>query len=581
MTAPNTMPEQLGPYRLLEKIGEGGMGVVHLAQDPQGRSVAIKVLRPGVAGDPDARRRLNREFETMGRVRSPFVAAVIDADVTGEVPYVVTRYVAGPSLDQMVAATGPLRGQALERLAWGLAEGLAAVHAAGVVHRDMKPGNVVIAGGVPVLIDFGIAYGPDATKITQTGMFMGTPGYLAPEVVEGQPSTPAADVHSWASTVAFAATGRPPFGTGSYETIFYRIVSGKPDLSGVPAKLLPMLTAALARDPVSRPSAVQLSRECAAVDLSGPDIAADSLAAPGTLAAPGAMGAAGAMAAAGAAEAMGGQGTVLDRPDDAVRRWAQQMQQVRARNGSAANGQDNYADVLPPVSYAPGVRPVAGPASGQPSPPSAPRTAGGAAHPAFRRWMTLLTVGIAVAVSVLLPVAGPLFSLILIVLLRTADLAHAGFTRRRSAQGARASDIPLMIIKTPWAVLRALFGSLLLAPLALTCGAIAAAITIMAMHANPLPDAGGYAAGAFVACYAYGPGSEPPRRQLGRFFGVFTRSRVTMVLAPLVLILLLGVAVGAASTEVHYLWPLSPGLALHLNTIHHFVQRLQGRLPHL
>ena len=110
------------------------------------------------------------------------------------------------------------------------------MHAAGVVHRDLKPGNVVMAGGVPVVIDFGIAHAPDVTRITQAGMFMGTPGYLAPEVVEGLPSGPSADVHSWASTVAFAATGRPPFGTGSYETIFYRIVSGKPDLDGVPGQ---------------------------------------------------------------------------------------------------------------------------------------------------------------------------------------------------------------------------------------------------------------------------------------------------------------------------------------------------------
>jgi hypothetical protein len=257
---------------------------------------------------------------------------------------------------------------------------------------------------------------------------------------------------------------------------------------------------------------------------------------------------------------------VLDRQDAAVQRWAQQMQQVQARNG-----QGNYSDALP-VSYAPGVRPVDAQANGRPP---------AATHIGFRRLATLLAVGIAVAVSVLLPVAGPLFALAVIVALRTTDLAHNGLTRRRTAQGVKPSDVPLMILKTPWAVLRALFGSLLLAPLALSCGAIAAAITIMAMHVNPLPDAGGYAAGAFVACYGYGPGSEPPRRQLGRFFGLFTRGRIPMVLACLVLILLLAGAVGAAATQSHDVWPLSPGMAWHLNTIHHFVQRLQSRLPHL
>ena len=122
-----------------------------------------------------------------------------------------------------------------------------------------------------MLIDFGIAHVPDATRITQAGMFMGTPGYLAPEVVEGQPCGPSADVHSWASTVAFAATGRPPFGTGSYETIFYRIIGGHPDLDGIPGKLMALLTAALSRDPAARPSAVQLSEKCAAIDLTGAD----------------------------------------------------------------------------------------------------------------------------------------------------------------------------------------------------------------------------------------------------------------------------------------------------------------------
>ena len=271
MVAQSPMTVQLGPYRLLEKIGEGGMGVVHLARGAGGEAVAVKVLHPGFAADPDARRRLGREVATMRRVRSRFVAEVVDFDVTGDTPYVVTRYVAGPSLDQLVSRDGPLRGRALERIAWGLAEGLAAVHAAGVVHRDLKPGNVVLAGGVPVLIDFGIAHAPDATRITQTGMFMGTPGYLAPEVVEGQPFGASADVHSWASTVAFAATGRSPFGTGSFETIFDRIVGGRADLTGVPARLMPLLTAALSRDPASRPTAMQLSAACAKIDLSGPD----------------------------------------------------------------------------------------------------------------------------------------------------------------------------------------------------------------------------------------------------------------------------------------------------------------------
>ena len=258
MTTADHMPDRLGPYRLLDRIGEGGMGVVYLGRDPEQRSVAIKVLRPAVAGDPNARRRLAREVETMRRVRSPFVAEVLDTDVAGETPYIVTRYVPGRTLDEVVNQDGPLTGARLARLASGLAEALAAIHAAGVVHRDLKPGNVMLVNSDPVVIDFGIAQALDSTRLTQTGMFMGTPGYLAPEVIEGQPAAAASDVHAWGGTVAYAATGRPPFGTGSYETIFYRIVNGQPDLAGVPAPLAELLARRAAPQPgrpaVPRPS---------------------------------------------------------------------------------------------------------------------------------------------------------------------------------------------------------------------------------------------------------------------------------------------------------------------------------------
>src|SRR6516225_9818551 len=144
MNDQDVVPERLGAYRLLDRIGEGGMGVVYLARDQGHRTVALKVLRSSVAGDPTARRRLAREVETMQRVRSPNVAEVIDADLTGDVPYIVTRFVPGRTLDDMVTQDGPLRGQALASLASGLAEALVAVHAAGVVHRDVKPGNVML-----------------------------------------------------------------------------------------------------------------------------------------------------------------------------------------------------------------------------------------------------------------------------------------------------------------------------------------------------------------------------------------------------------------------------------------------------
>ena len=256
MPALDSLPRKIGPYRVIEKIGEGGMGVVYLGTDAdKRRRVAIKVLGSAVAGDPSARQRLAREVETMRRVRNRYVAEVLDADVQGPAPYIVTRYVPGRTLEDAVRQDGPLRGMALDSFAEGLAEALAAIHAAGVVHRDLKPGNVMLDAGQPVIIDFGIAHIPDSTRLTKTGLVMGTPGYLAPEVIEGAPSSGGSDVHSWGATVAYAATGRQPFGSGTFQTIFFRVLEGKPDVAGIPPHLLPFVTAALSTDPQARPSA--------------------------------------------------------------------------------------------------------------------------------------------------------------------------------------------------------------------------------------------------------------------------------------------------------------------------------------
>src|SRR3569833_906210 len=174
MEGADTSEQTIGRYRLLEKIGEGGMGVVHLAADPQGRQVAIKELRPGVASDQTALRRLAREVDSMRRVHSPHVAEIVDADVTAEPPYVVTQYVPGRTLEQTVRDRGPLKVRDLRRLATGLAEALAAIHGAGIIHRDLKPGNVMFnENGDPVVIDFGIAQGVDATRLTAAGLVIG------------------------------------------------------------------------------------------------------------------------------------------------------------------------------------------------------------------------------------------------------------------------------------------------------------------------------------------------------------------------------------------------------------------------
>lgn len=246
-------PTRVGDYTLLTRLGEGGMGIVHLARGSDGRRVALKVLRPQVVGDEEARGRLAREVSSLTRVRSPWVAEMLAADPWAEVPYVVTRYVPGLSLHEHVATEGPVEGPDLHWLAGCLAEGLGAVHAVGVLHRDVKPGNVLMEGRTPILIDFGLARVADDIRLTQTGWLLGTPGYLAPEILYGDEATPAADVHAWAATVAYAATGRAPYGRGPAMAVMDRTRRGQHDLAGIAQPMADVLAAALHPDPLERP----------------------------------------------------------------------------------------------------------------------------------------------------------------------------------------------------------------------------------------------------------------------------------------------------------------------------------------
>ena len=232
------------------------MGVVHLALDRSGRAVALKLLRPHIAYDPDARSRLAREVDVLGRVQDPRVAAVIDADLDGDQPYVVTRYVPGPSLDEVVREHGPLAGPDLHRL--GQRPGRRpARDPRGRRHppRPQARAMSLLLDGDPVVIDFGIAHIADDVRLTMTGLVMGTPGYLSPEVVEGAPVTEATDWWGWAATLAFAASGAPPFGRGPMDVVLSRVSRGEADLSGVDPRLAPLLYAALSPDPRQRPDA--------------------------------------------------------------------------------------------------------------------------------------------------------------------------------------------------------------------------------------------------------------------------------------------------------------------------------------
>ena len=256
-------PDAVGPHRLLGRLGEGGMGTVYLAVSPDERAVAVKVLRDTpLDGSETARRRFRQELDALRRVRGPHLVELLDADVEADLPYLVTRFVPGVRLDRHVEAEGPLEGEALRSLARGLADALATLHGQGVVHRDLTPGNVLLVDGAPQLIDLGLATVAAArTALTGTGMVVGTPGYLAPEQVTGTDVTPAVDVHAWGATVAYAGTGRPPYGTGRPEAVLYRIVHEDPDLDGLPGDLRAMVEAATDPDPARRPAATELLAE--------------------------------------------------------------------------------------------------------------------------------------------------------------------------------------------------------------------------------------------------------------------------------------------------------------------------------
>jgi predicted Ser/Thr protein kinase len=258
------LPERIGRYRLQSRLAAGGMGRVFLALDSDGSTVALKQLHPAIADDDNMRERLRREVAAMRRVRSPRVARLLDADLEADPPYIVTRYVQGRTLREVVSADGPLEGERLARVAAGIAEALAVIHAAGHVHRDLKPGNVMIVGGDPVVIDFGIAQEQEATRITQEGGSVGTIGYMAPEVLNGGPSGPAADVFAWGATIAYAATGRPAFGGGTLQAVALRTYRGDADIDGIDDGLRPLVAAALTPDPAARPDVQTLVRVLAA-----------------------------------------------------------------------------------------------------------------------------------------------------------------------------------------------------------------------------------------------------------------------------------------------------------------------------
>lgn len=504
----------VGDYELIARIGEGGMGVVHLGRGPEGGRVAIKVLRPHVVGDEEARERLAREVGSLGRVRSPRVAEIVDADPWGPIPFVATRYVPGLSLHDHVREHGPLQGEDLRWFAGCLAEALAAVHEVGVLHRDVKPSNVLMEGRSPVLIDFGLARLADDPRLTQTGWLMGTPGYLAPEVLAGEEPTPASDVHAWAATVAYAATGRSPYGRGPSMAVLDRVRRGEHDLTGVPADLAPLLRQALDPDPRRRPD-VETLRRAGEAD-------------PGTPTMP--------IAAVGARDAEEAtRGTEVEDPTLVQR----------------------------PVE----------PTPSQPAPAPGHEEPGEWAGPHRESWAVRLRRGVLVlaaagaggAATSALPWPSLVALLLLVWLLRSLSLAASATDDLRRWRGRRWYDAPRALVTAPWHALRAVPGALLL--LAWAAGAALAAGLVCYALALGLVESLAVCGSLLWLAAWLGPGAARFRRPARRVLDPLSRSPVAWVVAVGVVLVVAGVA-GYAALSGGPDWfpsdrhPLAPGTFL-------------------
>ncbi len=507
----STAQTTVGDYTLLHRIGEGGMGVVHLARRPGGERVALKMLRPHIVGDEEARQRLAREVGSLSRVRSKWVAEIVDADPWADIPYVATRYVPGLSLHDHVQEEGPIEGDDLLWFAACLAEGVSSVHEVGVLHRDIKPSNVLMEGRTPILIDFGLARVADDPKLTHTGWLLGTPGYLAPEILYGENATPAADVHSWAATVAYAAIAGPPFGRGPSMAIMDRVRRGEHDLGAMSGPLRDVVAACLHPEPLERPTldAVlawlrpQTTRPAdpftIPLAIAGP-VAPDRVTrpeteAPHTLVMPGAE--------PPAPQPPHPFPQRLDRP------WEQQ-----------------WEPAYPPAK-----------------PPLAER---------FRRGALVfcgaLLVGAACAVA---PWVAAILIVLTVWLLRSGSLAASAAGDRRVRRGRKWYDGAQVILHTPWHLVQSIPGTLMLVlwaaglavSAALICYAVAAADTVTLFVSGLV----------LAASLWWGPGGSRLRSPLNRVVVPVCRSAGPWV-AAVVLLLGLAAALGLVAADAGVRW---------------------------
>ncbi|WP_165355162.1 serine/threonine protein kinase [Nocardioides oleivorans] len=546
-TTPKAPPPGLtvGGYALRARLGEGGMGVVHLGQKPGERPVAIKVLRPHIVGDDEARRRLAREVSSLSRVRSRRIAEIVDADPYGDIPFVATRYVPGLSLHDHVQEEGALDGDDLLWFADCLAEALEAVHSVGVLHRDIKPSNVIMEGRTPILIDFGLARVADDSRITMNGWLLGTPGYLAPEILYGDDASAASDVHAWAATVAYAGTGRAPYGRGPSVAIMDRVRRGEHDLTGLDPDVLDLVEDALAPRPEDRPSLEEVRDWIE--DLSGgapraPHAGGSSVTLPYVAAmqeehdAPTRLGTA---AAPPIGHVAPGPVPAPVEPfhwsqdwtaeDDRADRWGDTGTVPHRQTRVLPDGSTEYV-----TAY---------------GPPARERVPAGQR---LRRSLTLLAgAGVVAGGIAFAPYVTTAVLFVAVWLLRSGSLAASSAGNRRDRRGARWYDGVQVLLAAPWHVVAALGGALVLF---LWSIGIACAIALLCFAASISMTTSLAVIGATFAFATWlGPGAERVRAPVHRVVDPLARRGVPWFLVTL-LVAALGSGLGAAVSAQGTSW---------------------------